>query len=143
MYTKYGIKYEVILNSSLSSPPKSGSIIRYSSLQGKASHPPRRRLAFCISRSAESLLSKADGNVKSKNAKRSELFLVKPSFASILTERIERQDIRVPATKKKSAITKVMALFLFYLIFITFGAASRSAFRYEVSALFFESQNEL
>jgi hypothetical protein len=41
------------------------------------------------------------------------LFLVKPHPRSILTERRERQDIPVPATIKKSAITKVMALFLF------------------------------
>jgi len=48
MYTEYGIYNEVILNSSLPTPPKSGiiltyrlyrqgSIIRYSSLLGKAS----------------------------------------------------------------------------------------------------------
>ena len=61
---------------------------------------------------------------------------------STLTGRSACQGIRVPATKKKSAIMKVMALILFYLIFITFGAASRSAFRTEVQALFFENVNE-
>ena len=38
--------------------------------------PVKICLAFCISRSAESLLSKVNGNVKSKNAMRSEPFLV-------------------------------------------------------------------
>jgi hypothetical protein len=33
-----------------------------------------------------------------------------------------RLDIPVPATKKKSAVTKVMALFLFYLALILFLA---------------------
>jgi hypothetical protein len=40
------------------------------------------------------------------------------------------------STKKKSANPKVMALFLFYLIFITLNAASRSAFRSEVPGAF-------
>jgi hypothetical protein len=36
-----------------------------------------------------------------------------PPRRTILTEWSERQDIPVPATKKKSAVTQVMALFLF------------------------------
>ena len=34
----------------------------------------------------------------------------------------------VPATKKKSAVTKVTALFLFYLIFILFLALHKALF---------------
>jgi hypothetical protein len=47
-----------------------------------------------------------------KELRSNSLFLVKPTFTSI---RNEMKDIRVPATKKKSAVTKVTALFLFTL----------------------------
>jgi hypothetical protein len=51
-------------------------------------------------------------NAKIKSAKRSGFSLYSHQFTSILTERIQRQDIRVPATEKKSGQQWRMTQFL-------------------------------